>query len=861
MGSRDGDPSSGRVTDMAGKGQGRLIAILLVAAQALLPSPAVFAAEPVYFDDSRPDVMIVGSPSYYEVGLRKSNGSIAYIKDRKAGGTVSLGSEAESLWKVEVLGGSIPEAWASEYGGGGPAGDFRYTWSAARGELTMSYTARPGVPHGVSAEVVLRASAEAYFDLRMTVRNGGSGMVTGVSFPHQLAFLESEIEEALIPGPPGLILRSGWFKAHRSWGAGAGAPFTDYLGVRTTGGGSLALYSLRTPRDFWPVKLGIAHRIEESGRHTAQLQHTFPVVVPRGDAWITPTVRVRVSQSFLETVLAARRDSDLDALPSVRQKLGDRFDAVSRAPLFHLQSDFVDRRFGEWPQLLAEIPAPALLMIAFYWPAGIHGHHPDVLPPDPAQGTLDELRAAVGAAKARGFLVMPMILPSWWHEDSPTMKSLPPPLTARDIAVIDERGEPARSPWVIGGKEDWGYNVSPYHPYVRQRLDRLFAQLEDVFQPDMVYEDVVGAERLGPDLNPSAPRAGFSAGWYDHVRERRDLRMVNEWGSDMLAESAAGFLGSMQVSWENMDRDYGAGNWRVYPVAPLLVGDKVLFYQYWASAAVGKAYLGWDLALGSMLNYALMAKHKIGPCGNEPGGWGCAPLEPMDGPWPNAIFEFQSRVASRYAGTKMTAYEDLADGVTRSVFERVSVIRNWSTQRAYTAGGHTLPPEGVLVTSASGDLTAGILTGFNGVPLSAGDHYLIAERTADAIEIRQPIGPDTDLVLRPLSDWRDLAAIRVTGYDAGGAAIAEAPATATEAGIAFAYRARLGGKDVAYYRAEPGSRAPAPAAPSVTAERPATPADAGAGDPISAALGVASLAALLLGMAILVAYRRSRRSG
>jgi len=130
-----------------------------------------------------------------------------------------------------------------------------------------------------------------------------------------------------------------------------------------------------------------------------------------------------------------------------------------------------------------------------------------------------------------------------------------------------------------------------------------------------------------------------------------------------------------------------------------------------------------------------------------------------------------------------------------------------------------------------------------------------------AIEIRQPIGPDTDLVLRPLSDWRDLAAIRVTGYDAGGAAIAEAPATATEAGIAFAYRARLGGKDVAYYRAEPGSRAPAPAAPSVTAERPATPADAGAGDPISAALGVASLAALLLGMAILVAYRRSRRSG
>lgn len=211
----------------------------------------------------------------------------------------------------------------------------------------------------------------------------------------------------------------------------------------------------------------------------------------------------------------------------------------------------------------------------------------------------------------------------------------------------------------------------------------------------------------------------------------------------------------------------------------------------------------------------------------------------------------------------MTAYTDVSDAVTRSEFETVTVIRNWSAERPHATGGFTLPPEGVLVTSGSGDLTAGILSGFNGAPLSPGDHYLIEERSADAIEIRQPIGPDTDLVLRPLATWRDLRGIRVTGYTGAGAAIGEAPATVSEAGIAFGYRARLDGKEVAFYRAAVGSRAPASAAsaPPVAAERPVGPAEVDAVDPMSVALAVGSVVAVVLGIAIIaVAYRRARRS-
>ncbi|MBI4304742.1 MAG: hypothetical protein HY678_00335 [Chloroflexi bacterium] len=436
----------------------RAAALLAMALVLLLTPGAGSASDGIYFDDSDRELLVLGSTEYYEVGLRKSNGAFAYIRDRKAGGVVSLGSEAEALWKAEIPGGPVPAVWANEYGSDGPAGNFDYGWSAERNELTLTYSALPDVPHGVTADVVLRASVGPYFDLQIAVRNGGSGTLSRVSFPHQLVFAESEMEEALLPEQPGLILQSGFFAEHRSWGNPS--VFTDYLGVRTTGG-SIAMYSLRSPRDFWPVHLGLAHVVEPPNLHTTQLQHMFPVVVAGNETWTSPTVRLRVSQSFLETVLAVRADNGLGAFPPVQEKLGDRYQAVARAPLFHLTAGFTDRPFREWPELLAELPAPALLVIAAYWPGGFHGYYPDILPPDPEQGTIEELRAAVVAARTRGNLVMPMVLTSWWHEDSPTMKDLPPPLTARDIAVIDELGEPVRISWTLGDRVDWGYDVSP----------------------------------------------------------------------------------------------------------------------------------------------------------------------------------------------------------------------------------------------------------------------------------------------------------------------------------------------------------------------------------------------------------------
>jgi hypothetical protein len=94
-----------------------------------------------------------------------------------------------------------------------------------------------------------------------------------------------------------------------------------------------------------------------------------------------------------------------------------------------------------------------------------------------------------------------------------------------------------------------------------------------------------------------------------------------------------------------------------------------------------------------------------------------------------------------------------------------------------------LPAEGVLVTSSSGDLIAGIFQGFNNETLSTGDHYLIINNDTDSITIRQPLGPDTDLTIDRPDSWTDDSKIRV--YFIGRMKVQEAPNYVSGIGIHF----------------------------------------------------------------------------
>src|SRR6516162_11422703 len=72
-----------------------------------------------------------------------------------------------------------------------------------------------------------------------------------------------------------------------------------------------------------------------------------------------------------------------------------------------------------------------------FGPRGFDATDPDVLPPDPRAGTLEDLQSALAAAHARGDLVMPYLNVSWWNPQSPTVQQLPAGLSPTGVSVQD----------------------------------------------------------------------------------------------------------------------------------------------------------------------------------------------------------------------------------------------------------------------------------------------------------------------------------------------------------------------------------------------------------------------------------------
>ena len=262
---------------------------------------------------------------------------------------------------------------------------------------------------------------------------------------------------------------------------------------------------------------------------------------------------------------------------------------------------------------------------------------------------------------------------------------------------------------------------------------------------------------------------------------------MTELGFDRLAETEAGFHGSvlLPARFGYTPGWWGTDTWHPYPLAPLMVRDKVLFYQHDLAPetmTVDKATLMWNLAFGYMLSYDL--------------GYGGG----LDNPWLELVGDFQKYVLARYAGEAMTNFTNLEDKVTQTSFETFTVVANWDETNSYDTGQHTLPPVGVAAMSTDGTVTAGVFTGYNGVPLSAGDHYLIEERRPSGIVIRQPLGADTSLTLKLLPGWNPGDPIRAWAYAATGQITTGVPVTVTAQDVTFVYQQQMGQQPVAYYK-------------------------------------------------------------
>jgi hypothetical protein len=670
------------------------------------------------------------------------------------------------------LAGQVGCMWDSDSPGkdsvvGGCNERMAFAWDQGSDELTLTYT-------GPVRAVVTVTAEPAWIDLDIAVSSSLDRTLDRIDFPADLTGRVATVQAGYAPSYlPGIRLAPAFFA--RVGGYSFTYPsrwsFADYLALDLAGG-HLALWTVNPPPSpIAPAELGFVHNPAPAGCSGAAfcLTHAFDAWVPKGASWTSPTVRLRVGTTEDQTILAYRTDNRIDQYPSLEDKLGARLDTLVRAPLIKADLWKGLHPFKQWGPELARLPTPALLHpVAFQ----LHGHDqsdPDFLPPDPVWGTTDDLRGAVEAAQARGMLVMPYLNLSWWTVGSTTMNAQP---SIASVAALDPAGQPLLDRYAA-----LGYAVSPYVPAVQSVFTQTMQQWTTDVPADCIFLDQIGARPWRFDFNPAEPTPlAYYDGWLALLKPYTNRCVMVEDGWDRLASVAVGFHGSaLSVERERNQPDdlFGAGNWQPWPLALWLFHDKVLTYQhdlYDGTMTADPEVLTWNMAFGNILSYSW-------------DDW----ADTLDNPWLQLVSEFQPALGPLYAGKPFTGWKQVADDVTESDFGDFSVLANWGAT-PYQG----IAPQGFLARGPG--VVAGAFTGsLNGVPLSAGTHFVLVEGT----DVRQPVGADTDLGV-PLPAG---AAPHVRVLTPTGIALEEVPSKVVDGTIVFHYSSHdANGETVAGYR-------------------------------------------------------------
>jgi hypothetical protein len=715
--------------------------------------------------------LVLTTPAY-RLELGKRNGAVLALVERATGARIVRGSRGCG-WSAFA-----GERLAARGCAFSPRGAARFSYAWRRGTLTLRYAGA----HSATATVTVRP-AGSVLDLRLTLANRGAEPITGVHFPADL--LGSGARAGYVPTYlPGIRLGPGFFTRVGSsmflypsrWA------FTDFLAYEA-GSGQLSLSGVNPePRPIQPVALGFVRDAPPgncSGRFFC-LVHRYETWVPSGATWTSPVVRLRVGQTVQRTILAHRRDNRFDRYPSAAAKLGALLPRLARAPLVKADPGKGLGPFRDWGDDLRRLPSPSLLHPVAFQPGGHDRSLPDVLPPNPALGTTEELRAALEQARALGHLVVPYLNVSWWNDDSPTLRALSP----ADVAARDADGKPIFEEYLGPG-----WVVSPHAPAVRDRVTRLLEEWR-ALPADCLFFDQLGARRWLRDFHPAAPSPlAYYDGWLSLLAPHAGRCLMAEDGWDRLAGVASALHGgALMLHREHDEPDlfFGAGNWEPYPLATWLLHDKVLMYQhdlFPGTFAADPEVLTWNLAFGYLHSSKWEAAERA-----------------SGSPWLELAAALQRALGPHYAGVPLAGYRRIAPGLTESRFGNLTVVAN-RRESPHRIGGETVAPRGFLARTRDGRLLAGAFEGtFGGRALSPGTHYLLVRRDASSVTVEQPLGGDTDVSVQAPAG----RPLRVRALAEDGSALGDAPSTLRGGRVEFRYVGALGGRRVARYHVSSG---------------------------------------------------------
>lgn len=771
------------------------LVIILIIATMLASAAGYFASRldtSTSFDDTNAEYLQVSNANY-AISLSKTHGGIVSIIDKASGQPASAGNLNDNLWVVgfSFTGQRVQSSSFTPDG----ANRFSYAWSPIHKRLTLQYASDPAQTKRLMATVWLTVADEHSFEIQMSLQNQWGTSTDHVEFPASLLFKQDNIQEALLPIMPGIVLEQKFFERRNNYEAsypGYPGVFADYMDLaisQTTFG----IYSSADSKLLTPVLLGFNFSNCQRTGYVCYT-HQYKVKTPRNASWTSPKVRIFTGETRPVMIESFRQDDRLAQSKPLPEKLGaDFFQKLAQLPLYKADISQLGIRFANLPPVLDPVPYPGLFHLVGYGPGGFDRSYPDFIPPDPRWGNTQELAELFKTLKSQGYLIMPYINPTWWDEKSPTLMNLPTGLNLTKVTVLDQADHQINECYGCPDNPHWGYVISPYVPFVKERLKQLFIQITQEVPSDLVFEDQIGARATLMDYNPASPSPeAYTQGWIEHTRAYATANLMTELGFDRLVDSEVGLHGSALLPERTgLTAGWWGSDWHYYPIVTMLARDKVLFYQHNLapeSFAHDKASVAWNAAMGYMLSYDLV-KSRFG------GGYAT--------PWLVVVGEFQKFVLSQYASERLLSYSSLQDKVTQTTFENFIVLTNWDTQKPATLEKYDLPHSGFMIYKKDGSLRAGVFTRYNNLPLSSGQHYLIEERHANEIIIRQPLGEDTALELDLLPGWNAATTLTAYAYARDGSLVGQVAVEMHEDSLLFNCQKNMADQVVAYYTIKP----------------------------------------------------------
>ncbi|MDX2267557.1 MAG: hypothetical protein NW208_05590 [Bryobacter sp.] len=726
---------------------------------------AVWAQGGLSFSDSDPNRIVIEN-QHYLVHFSKQNGAILSLSARESGQNLTLGSEAECLWSVNLIRGN-----QNQFTGGcsfAPQAEntFDYRWNSQTKVLSFTYNSPNGSQP--TALVSLVFSEQPYFDMQLQIQNRTSARLETIGWPGNLLLDRNAISAAYLPLLlPGVRLLPEFFAARRNVAQTYPGQlfFADLLAVEVNGT-LLSMRGVNPDGPVQPVLIGLFDN-ESQRAGTYSTIHTLSARVESLENFSSPVVRLGVGGTVEALLASYRSDNGIDLYPSVAEKLGSRFAELARAPMVRADFQVFNRSLDQWTNDLDRIQQPSLLHLVGFQPGGHDKSYPDHLPPNPSFGSTKDLLNFSEAAKAKGLFLMPHTNYSWWDRASPTLGPLPESALT-ELMVQAPTGVPRVESYGNGTISNDGYVVSPSVPQTRARVQQAWQEWREAAGIDLVFLDQLGARNEVVDLNPQAQSPfEYHDQWINLTRSASDMHFATEGGWDRLANHLWGFFGSALSSQRSVFRPrdvqwgvgspanelLGPGNWEPYPLATFLFHDKVFFYQHnleISSYTETLEILTWN---------AIFGYHQIHL-------WPGTPTRSPNPQWVDLSYTTQRTLTARQAGRPLEEFIRINHDVVASRFGNLTTVANWSVREPYTTAASTVVPNGFLAFTSDQSFVAGVFQStFNGQPLGPGQHAIFLERDPDLVSVRHPLGSTTNLSVDLPANWTTGAPLATSAVD------------------------------------------------------------------------------------------------